>query len=146
MSGKTDIRTSAHGGNDQNDNRAQTGGDVQTSGISTPTDGDQDGVGNTGNEGGNTGTGNTADSADTSDDSRYMMTGQPKAAASTTTTLTTQVSNKNANASKKQTVTATAGDTLPQARDEPTAVMPVVALSAAAAAAAIYLARRRMQE
>lgn len=77
--------------------------------------------------------------------SQYVVTGQPKADASTTAP-TTQASNKGAAVSKKQTVTATAGDTLPQAGDESTAVVPVVALSAAAAAAAIYLARRRMQE
>lgn len=77
--------------------------------------------------------------------SQYVVIGKPKADASTTAP-TTQASSKNASTPKKQTVTATAGDTLPQAGDESTVVMPVVALSAAAAAAAIYLARRRMQE
>lgn len=76
--------------------------------------------------------------------SPYVIMGKTKDATSTTAP-TTQASNKVA-ASKKQTVTATTGDTLPQAGDESTTVMPVVALSAAAAVAAIYLARRRMQE
>ena len=77
--------------------------------------------------------------------SQYVVTGDLKADSATQTVGNKVDANKVA-ASKKQTVTATAGDTLPQAGDESTAVMPVVALSATAAAAAIYLARRRMQE
>lgn len=77
--------------------------------------------------------------------SQYVVTGNLKADSATQTAGNKVDANKVA-ASKKQTVTASAGDTLPQAGDESTAVMPVVALSAAAAAAAIYLARRRMQE
>ena len=73
------------------------------------------------------------------------MTGDLKADSATQTAGNKVNANKVA-ASKKQTVTATAGDTLPQAGDESTAVAPVVALSAAAAAAASYLARRRVQE
>lgn len=77
--------------------------------------------------------------------SQYVVTGDLKADSATQTAGNKVDANK-VTASKKQTVTATAGDTLPQAGDESTAVVPVVALSAAAAAAAIYLARRRMQE
>lgn len=77
--------------------------------------------------------------------SQYVVTGDLKADSATQTAGNKVDANKVAS-SKKQTVTATAGDTLPQAGDESTAVVPVVALSAAAAAAAIYLARRRVQE
>lgn len=77
--------------------------------------------------------------------SQYVVTGDLKADSATQTAGNKVDANK-VTASKKQTVTATAGETLPQAGDESTAVVPVVALSAAAAAAAIYLARRRMQE
>ncbi len=77
--------------------------------------------------------------------SQYVATGDLKADSATQTAGNKVDANKVAS-SKKQTVTATAGDTLPQAGDESTAVVPVVALSAAAAAAASYLARRRVQE
>lgn len=77
--------------------------------------------------------------------SPYAITGKVKTTTSATTAPVTQASSNNATA-KKQTVTATAGETLPQAGDESTDVVPVVALSTAAAAAAIALARRRMQE